>query len=153
MSDMKDKFLSSIFNGQFFQHPLINQALKNHKTLFPSQDMSWIEEQVQQVLHQTMPAVNNAINKQAQLDYNLFETHDFMIVRINIPQLNMDTVNLFLNLNLLILEGMPNGKQTIILPAVGKWNGCKAVYKNNVLEIRIPKLKHRNAKSIRIERS
>jgi HSP20 family molecular chaperone IbpA len=153
MSDMKDKILSNIFNGQFFQHPLIEQALKNHKNLFPSQDMSWIEEQVQHVLHQTMPAVNQAINKQAQLDYNLFETHDYMIVRINAPQLDMDIVNVYLNLNQLILEGLPKGKQTIILPAIGRWKGCKAVYKNNVLEIRVAKLKHRNLKSIPIERN
>lgn len=79
---------------------------------------------------------------ESTINYSLFETHDYIYVRIN-----MDTDEWLTRLrlshtsNLLLLENIPeNGhKHSIPLPSLAKKKGTTANYKDKTLEVRIPK--------------
>jgi HSP20 family molecular chaperone IbpA len=76
------------------------------------------------------------------LNSTAFETHDFVYVRI--PINNEDWVRqirIYHTSNQLIVEHIPHpeDKHTITLPAIVKKKGATATFKDNMLEIKIPK--------------
>jgi hypothetical protein len=76
------------------------------------------------------------------LNSTAFETHDFVFVRIPIKKENwMNQIRIFHTSNQLIIEHIPTleDKHTITLPAIVRKKGATAAYKDNMLEIKIPK--------------
>nr|WP_295975523.1 Hsp20/alpha crystallin family protein [uncultured Bacillus sp.] len=80
--------------------------------------------------------------KSSALQYAVFETHDFVFVRIYIEQEEwLKQLKLYHTSHLLILEHIPatGEKLSIPLPALVKRKGTTAQYKEQTLEVKIPK--------------
>jgi HSP20 family molecular chaperone IbpA len=72
----------------------------------------------------------------------VFETHDFVYVRIPISKEEwVKQLRIYHTSNQLIVEQIPHheDKHTITLPAIVKKKGATATYKDSMLEIKIPK--------------
>jgi HSP20 family molecular chaperone IbpA len=115
-------------------------------------DLGWLENYIQGALTKAMPDQAGDITKGQKLRHQVFETHDYMISRVAIPD-EIDEMNLkvFIDTNRLILTGLPDNKTyTIQLPMNGRYAGSKATAKDQILEIRVPKESHRNYREIDI---
>ncbi|MCU9613610.1 Hsp20/alpha crystallin family protein [Caldibacillus lycopersici] len=81
-------------------------------------------------------------NSDLEINEKVFETHDYVYIRIPIVDESvLKAVKIYYSLNKCIIDGF-KGKDTpysIILPATVKKKGAKAIYRDNVLEIKIPK--------------
>jgi HSP20 family molecular chaperone IbpA len=78
----------------------------------------------------------------APLNSNAFETHDYVFVRIPIKQEEwVKHLRIYHTSNQLIIEHIPEheDKHVITLPAIVKKKGASANYKDNMLEVKIPK--------------
>ncbi|KAB7673044.1 Hsp20/alpha crystallin family protein [Bacillus sp. B1-b2] len=85
---------------------------------------------------------NENVTKEEKFHYMVFETHHHVFVRIPIKDpVWLDQIKIFYTSNQIIIQHIPNmeDKQTITLPAVVKRKGSAAVYKDDILEIRIQK--------------
>jgi hypothetical protein len=109
-----------------------------------SANPNWVENYVQDILSQVMPSqmMQPQQRRQSGLNEQVFETHDFVVARVPIPEsADPYNVRVFLinnhTLRIEGLEGVPN--HSIQLPVSVRPNGTKASYKNRVLEIRMPK--------------
>jgi HSP20 family molecular chaperone IbpA len=116
-----------------------------------AKDASWVGNYVQQILKQShLPGAVNS-----SLDYELFETHKSVICRVNVPKdTNPSLIRLWINSQHLKLEGVPSSrdKAKIPLPAPVIAKTSKAVFKKDVLEIRMPKdSKERGFKEVYVE--
>ncbi|CEE01790.1 hypothetical protein BT1A1_1968 [Caldibacillus thermoamylovorans] len=72
----------------------------------------------------------------------LFETHDDIFIRIPIQdEKQIDRLKIYYSLNKCVIDGLneDSSPHTIILPATVKKKGAKAIYRDQILEIRIPK--------------
>jgi HSP20 family molecular chaperone IbpA len=86
-------------------------------------------------------AFSNSENKPA-LKYSVYETHDFIFVRIDIEQEEwLQQLKLYHTSHLLIIENIPEtgAKHSIPLPALVKRKGTSAQYKEQTLEVKILK--------------
>ncbi len=73
---------------------------------------------------------------------SVFETHDFIFIRIPVDDESLlDRIKIFHSLNKCFIYGLSEDKKpyTIILPATVKKRGATAVYRDHILEIKIPK--------------
>ncbi|MFZ7944338.1 MULTISPECIES: Hsp20/alpha crystallin family protein [Bacillaceae] len=118
-----------------------------------------INNYVQDLVEKMMPNMRGMMNHQdlfngfqssaekqhaanGPLNSSAFETHDYVFVRIPIPNEDwLKQLRLYHTSNQLIVEHIPQQEDsnTITLPAIVKKKGAAANYKDRVLEIRIPK--------------
>ena len=85
---------------------------------------------------------HSPVQKESGIQYSVYETHDFVFVRIVIEQEEwLQQLKLYHTSNLLIIENIPEPgkKHTITLPALVKKKGSSAQYKEETLEIKILK--------------
>ena len=83
---------------------------------------------------------NDNINHSEKFNYVVFETHHY--VRIPILDSNwLEHLKIFYTSNQLIIQHIPSfeDKHTITLPAIVRKKGSVALYKDDILEIRIQK--------------
>jgi HSP20 family molecular chaperone IbpA len=76
------------------------------------------------------------------LQSSAFETHDHVYVRIPLKQEDwIRKLRIYHTSNQLIVEHIPepDDKHTITLPAIVKKKGASANFKDNILEVKIPK--------------
>lgn len=85
---------------------------------------------------------NDNINHSEKFNYVVFETHHHVYVRIPILDSSwLEHIKIFYTSNQLVIQHIPSfeDKHTITLPAIVRKKGSAAVYKDNILEIRIQK--------------
>lgn len=78
----------------------------------------------------------------AGLNAEMFETHDFVFVRVPLKdEALLKQMKLFYTSNQVIIEHIPDmsDKHTLVLPATVKRKGPAANYKDGVLELKLPK--------------
>jgi HSP20 family molecular chaperone IbpA len=78
----------------------------------------------------------------SSLDYSVYETHNFIFVRIQLESEEwLKQMKLYHTAHLLILEHIPEygNKHSIQLPSLVKKKGTTANYKDGMLEVQIPK--------------
>jgi HSP20 family molecular chaperone IbpA len=90
------------------------------------------------------PAQNNGETKTngAALSYSVCDTHNDIFVRIGIKEESwLSSLKLYLTSNQLIIEHIPNqnDKTTVTLPAIVRKKGSSTSYKDEILEVKIPK--------------
>jgi HSP20 family molecular chaperone IbpA len=125
-------------------------------------DQNEIDKFVKQMMGQTMPAqmqemMNNqdwmkSSQKQSSeqassttgesLSYSVYDTHNHVFVRISIKEESwLKQLKLFHTSNQLMVEQIPNAtdKHTITLPSIVRKKGTTTSYKDNILEVKIPK--------------
>ncbi|WP_147534907.1 Hsp20/alpha crystallin family protein [Bacillus marasmi] len=78
----------------------------------------------------------------SQLKYSIFDTHEYVFVRITISSEDwLNTMKIYHTANLLTVEHVPNrdDKHRLALPAIVRKKGATANYRDGILEIKIPK--------------
>lgn len=85
----------------------------------------------------------NTDEKPPQMDQAaVFETHDFIYIRLPIQkEENLDHLKIYYSINKCMISGLSEDADpyTIILPAIVKKKGATAIYRDQILEIKIPK--------------
>jgi len=87
---------------------------------------------------------NRKKKKEKKLSYNesVYETHEFIYIRIpiNDPEL-IRNIKIYYTLNKCMIDGLEkqNSPYTIVLPSTVRKKGGSAIYRDSVLEIRLPK--------------
>lgn len=79
---------------------------------------------------------------QSDINEVVFETHDYIYIRIPIQnERQINQIKIYYSLNKCMVDGLSdkNSPYTIILPATVRKKGAKAIYKDGILEIKIPK--------------
>lgn len=108
-------------------------------------DSSWIGDYVQDVLKHSFSDSAQNMNWESKsfsrIEYDLFETHNSVIVRLRIPEnIHPKHIKLFVGSNRLKVENLSTKqKQMITLPNTIDAEGSRAVFKDNVMEVRMPK--------------
>jgi HSP20 family molecular chaperone IbpA len=92
----------------------------------------------------TSPTQTNPETKTngAALSYSVCDTHNDIFVRIGIKEESwLSSLKLFLTTNQLIIEHIPNqnDKTTVTLPSIVRKKGTTTSYKDEILEVKIPK--------------
>lgn len=85
---------------------------------------------------------NDNLNHAEKFNYVVFETHHHVYVRIPILDSSwLEHIKIFYTSNQLIIQHIPlfEDKHTITLPAIVRKKGSVALYKDDILEIRIQK--------------
>lgn len=84
---------------------------------------------------------NPAAELSNRLDPQLFEIHDFIVIRTAVPEdVDEKTIKVLTTTSHVTIKGDPSGNDHIIpLPHGAKKEGTTAAFKDRVLEIRIPK--------------
>lgn len=85
---------------------------------------------------------NDNINHAEKFNYVVFETHHHVYIRIPILDSSwLEHVKIYYTSNQLIIQHIPifEDKHTITLPAIVRKKGSVALYKDDILEIRIQK--------------
>ncbi|HET7578928.1 MAG TPA: Hsp20/alpha crystallin family protein [Bacillales bacterium] len=108
-------------------------------------DMSWVKDYVNDVMKQAFPGQfsgkqQGSRSSGSNISSDVFETHHFIIARIDVPEdILPENIRVMFHANELRLEGVESEPKVIRLPGNGLYKGSKALYKDHVLEIRIPK--------------
>jgi HSP20 family molecular chaperone IbpA len=136
-----------------------NKKMNNQMGQF---DQNEIDKFVKQMMGQMMPAqmqemMNNqdwlkSSQKQSSeqassttgesLSYSVFDTHNHVFVRISIKDESwLKQLKLYHTSNQLMVEQIPTAtdKLTITLPSIVRKKGTTTTYKDNILEVKIPK--------------
>lgn len=119
---------------------------------FNNQQLPWIQDYIQNILSQTMPGPLKGQAHSSRYRSEVFETHDYMIAKIKLPEgVNPDKLKVLLGNHILRLEGDSREEShTLTLPSPGRFHGSRAICKNGVLEVRIPKEDNDNFRQIHI---
>jgi HSP20 family molecular chaperone IbpA len=118
----------------------INPIGSPYEAVLANKDFSWLEDYVQGILSQSLPPVPKEAQTGSSLQSEVFETHDYMIAKIKIPDpINPKKIKIFFATNQIWLEGLSDKSKIIQLPTHGRFHGSKAAFKDDILEIRIPK--------------
>ncbi|MDR6122748.1 hypothetical protein QFZ87_002345 [Bacillus sp. SLBN-46] len=130
--DMKDKMqkMKPEEIDNYVQDLLGKIMPSNMRGMNPQDFFSGVQSSVQQ------PAATGGLNSTA------FETHDFVFVRIPIKHDEwIKNLRIYHTTNQLIVEHIPqhDDKHVITLPAIVRKKGATANYKDNMLEVKIPK--------------
>ncbi len=135
-----------------FKPPDMNSFEKIFKKSFPGmqsldwknwQDVNSIESFVQKALEGSFKqyGINTQGGASSRSMYEVFETHDRVIVKINIPVDYIDDKRLFVKGNKLKLEQTnSHNTEEIPLPASVNNTTARASYKNGVLQVSMRKL-------------
>lgn len=115
-------------------------------------DMSWVKEYVDNVMKQAFSGQFAGESNRNSVKSDVFETHHSIIIRIKVPDdIVAENVRVLFHTNELKVEGIASQPQMIKLPANGLYKGSKAMYKNSVLEVRIPKRNRETFQEIPIQ--
>jgi HSP20 family molecular chaperone IbpA len=155
MDQFDRKFNPFQMDWQSFQNNFKGKNFTDgpHEAVLANKDFSWLEDYIQGILSQALPQSSEEIAKKSVLQSEVFETHDYMIAKIKIPnQINPRKIKILFAINQIRLEGLPENRKPILqLPAHGRFQGSKAVFKDDILEIRIPKETNENFKQINVQ--
>jgi HSP20 family molecular chaperone IbpA len=143
-----DRFNWDLFQRQFFGGGGWREALDGKE----AGTMPWVDEYVKSMLAETIPKAAKRESgpspnpsKQKGIAYNVFETHQTLIVRVRLtPETDVQLLRLQMAPNELNLYGLPyGGEKTLKLPVPAKIDGAKAICKQRILEVTL--IKERNA--------
>lgn len=124
-------------------------ANRKNQDFFDKLDEDSFQEMLEKWMKQAFPSFLDAnTNKQSEttshksLNETVFETHDYIYIRIPISEDEIiDKIKIYYSLNKCMITGVFDNEQpyTIILPSTVKKKGATAIYRDHVLEIKIPK--------------
>jgi HSP20 family molecular chaperone IbpA len=105
-------------------------------------NMSWVENYVQDVLKRTMPRLDGSASRAAGgSSVEVFETHDHVILQVKLPkEEDPKAIQVFVKSNQVKLTGfLKEGNKFIKLPALVAPRTARARYKQRTLQIQIRK--------------
>lgn len=126
------------FQNRFFGDGLWKEALSSNDGTLP-----WVEDYVRNLISEIVPgAIESASppERKSAFTGNVFETHELVIARIRLPGEDGGSgVRLLVAIHELIVEWPDGRKRTMKLPCFVRPDAAKAVWKEGVLEVRMPK--------------
>jgi hypothetical protein len=138
------------FQKQFAGNGFINDSVKEMMT---KGNLSWVDDYVQGIVSRTLPKMSPQTEKTIdQLKANVFETHNFVIARIKVSkQADPRKLRFYVANNQLRVDGLAHdNNQFIQLPANVRFRESRAVFKNGIFEIRMPKEAQKRFKEINV---
>ena len=138
--------LQESFIEQHFKKPTSNSSI----------DLNWMGKYMNDVIGNISKNINQQMTQNNQGDkisnYEIFETHDYTIVKLMIPNnIHPKNIRVFLSFNKLKVQGLYDDLAVIQLPVNGQYKGSKAIYKDEVLEIRVLKDRFENYRELNIQ--
>lgn len=148
------KFDWEDFQNQFFSEGVWLQALENGNV----GKLPWVENYVQKLISEVIPYGEMTppykSSKLSSSTYNIFETHNLLIARIVVSKkIDPEKIRVFVGINKLKLRGLSGGEdeeKIVNLPKNVRMNGCSAMVKDNVMEIRMAKQNEEPFKEISV---
>jgi hypothetical protein len=106
--------------------------------------MPWLDDYVNQILKKVVPDADAKVSatspRHSTSTSNLFETHDLYIVRIKLPSdTALQDLELWVSASELQLRGIEYDDITVRFPGPVRIEGCRAIYKRHIIEVRIQK--------------
>ncbi len=100
---------------------------------------NWVENYVQDILSN----IPIGLKKNNLLRHEIFQTHNFVFIKINIPDsINIGDLYISSSSNQIKIEGLSENQPYIIkLPVLVKSRDCRAKFENGQLQIKIRKIK------------
>ncbi len=115
-------------------------------------DFSKLGDFIQNSMNEILSSNLTTQNFTTSSNSNVFETHDYMIVKIPVPEnVNISDINVFLDTNMLMVTGASDKREYITLPINGNFAGSQGYYKDGIIEIRVPKNEKKNFREIMIK--
>ncbi|RRJ65824.1 hypothetical protein EHV15_25080 [Paenibacillus oralis] len=127
---------------------------KNFTQVNAARNLSWVGDFVQKQLQKSMPSdINIPIFNNKAVNYNLYETHRNLIVRLPVSEhFSQDQPKVSVNRNKLRIVFPSGEEQEIQLKKQVNPRKSRAKYKEGILEIQMPKLpESQNFRDIFIE--
>ncbi|WAA13291.1 Hsp20/alpha crystallin family protein [Fervidibacillus halotolerans] len=110
---------------------------------FQSSLEKWMKNMVSDLPSMFQIAPNKDVSAEKKsLNEQVFETHEFVYIRIPIDDANvLKDLKIYYSINKCFINGVFSEEHPyiIILPVTVKKKGARAVFKDGILEIRIPK--------------
>ncbi|NDI37206.1 Hsp20/alpha crystallin family protein [Chengkuizengella sediminis] len=146
--------MSNLFDQHQFNKLIRDQmGNTNLNNIDPNNlDLSWIDKYVSDTIEKAFSRTSSTSNVDSskpttntntgELKTDLLDIHHYLIAKIYIPKhIDHKKIKLGLNSNKLKIKGLPSGNsQTIDLPTHIDTYDTKAIYKNQILEVRMPKV-------------
>ncbi|WP_442604205.1 Hsp20/alpha crystallin family protein [Paenibacillus sp. KN14-4R] len=122
----------------FFNNKLPLKGLGDNLNLDPS----FVEKYVKDVLKQA--SVNSMHVGKSHLPYELFEMHNAVIAKIQIPKdIKIENLSISINTSQIKIEGLPTEQRILLnIPVVP--SKSSATFKQDFLQIKMPKLSKGN---------
>lgn len=115
-------------------------AMPTAQEMAPWQDMSWVEDYVQQMLQKTMPKNKMPSTLGVNDLPEVFETHHYVIVKLKLPKPNNPIVHV--RADRVTIEDSPKLKrQAVRLPSLVLPHLTRASHKDGILQIKMRKRK------------
>ncbi|MDP5272503.1 Hsp20/alpha crystallin family protein [Chengkuizengella axinellae] len=141
--------MNNLFDQRQF-NKLIKDQLANTSSsdIDPTNlDLSWIDKYVSETLDKAFSRTGTINTREApssteQLKTDLLDIHHYLIAKIHIPKhIDHKKIKLSINATKLKIRGLPEGdSQMVDLPTQIDTHDTKAIYKDHILEVRMPKL-------------
>ncbi|WP_062356663.1 Hsp20/alpha crystallin family protein [Bacillus kwashiorkori] len=123
-------------------HKMMNGWMEQ---MFPDYLKSLIEKETELFKTEKQPTKKDKQSEKQSyrnLQEIVFETHDYVYIRIPFEKKEeVRNIKIFYNLNKCMIDHLDSfdGPYTITLPTIVKKKGAKAIYRDKILEITIPK--------------
>jgi HSP20 family molecular chaperone IbpA len=104
-------------------------------------NMSWVENYVQEMLKKTMPTMDLGISSKDGVSIEVFETHEHVIAQVKLSkEEDARAIQIFVKSHQIKLTGFLNGKPRMIkLPHMVLPRTTRARYKQRILQIKVRK--------------
>lgn len=122
---------------------------RKSKDFFDRMDEDSFQEMLEKWMKQAFPSILEEQNQKKEkettsktLNETVFETHEYIYIRIPVQDKEIiSNIKIYYSLNKCMINGVQDNDQpyTIILPSTVKKKGAQAIYRDQVLEIKIPK--------------
>lgn len=145
------------FDWEGFQNRFFDEGKWKEAMQVPGGNLSWVEEYVKDLVSEAVPRsivrTTDKSAKHSSVSCNVFETHTMLIAKIKVPRdINPQVVRVFLAPNRLQIKGLPNKEEvTVPLAANVRHNGSRAVCKDHVIEVRMPKERETDYKEVPVK--
>jgi HSP20 family molecular chaperone IbpA len=148
-----------MFPWNFF--PFNKETQQKMGNMNPEEMNQYVQNMINKIFNQSLPNfanpqdMMNSFSKpsqplnttksnedKSQLEYSIFDTHDFVFVRVKIEEEDwLQEIKLYHTSNTLIIENIPEtgDRHSLTLPAIVKKKGTTALHKDRILEIKIVK--------------
>jgi HSP20 family molecular chaperone IbpA len=128
--------------GQFDQNEIDKFVKQMMGQMMPSQMQEMMNNQDWMKSSQKQSSEQASSTTGESLSYSVFDTHNHVFVRISIKEESwLKQLKLYHTSNQLMVEHIPTAtdKLTITLPSIVRKKGTTTTYKDNILEVKIPK--------------
>ncbi|MCL6606340.1 MAG: Hsp20/alpha crystallin family protein [Paenibacillus sp.] len=138
MDNSKNGMSNGDFNWKNFKQFWGSEFPFNHHDKID--DLSWVDKYVQDAVTQFLPKPLHINSHTKNYHMEVFETHNNVVVKLHLSEVEARNVTVFAGVNRIKLEGFPeNNRKIIKLTTYVVPESCIAVFKNGILQLHLRK--------------